>query len=61
MAHHAAGVTVVKPPTKSFGKGIGHVDDACNMLHENITISAPFLNGKVLDIDLWVWIMRMAA
>jgi hypothetical protein len=52
MTHCTTDVTVVKDPSQSFRKGIRNVDDAWNMLEDNVTAVFPFLDGKKLDIHM---------
>ena len=45
-------MTRVKNPTESLGACICRVDGGRDVEHANDTPGAPFLNGKVLNVDL---------
>ena len=52
VTHEAVGVTMMERSTQRFGEGIGRVDDAGDMFQDNFALGFPFLNGKVLDVDV---------
>ena len=52
MTHGAADMTRVKNPAKSFGGGIGNIDGGGDVYHANDTAGAPFLDCKMLDVNV---------
>jgi hypothetical protein len=45
-------MTRVQSPTESFGRLISHIDNAGQMVHDNNAAASPFLNCKVLDVNM---------
>ena len=52
MAHDAACMAAVKNPSQRFGHIIGGVDDAGDVVHDDVASVLPFLDGKMLDVDV---------
>ena len=52
MPHVAAGMTDMDDPSKRFGEIITGIDDPRKMLHDEIFLLMPFLDGKMLDINV---------
>ena len=52
MAHTATSMSGEQHPTESLGKPIAGVDDPRKMLHNDISLFTPFLNGEMLDLDM---------
>ena len=52
MAHTATNMLGEQHPTKSLGEAIAGVDDPGKVLHNDIPLFAPFLNGEMLDLDM---------
>ena len=42
----------MKNLAENFGPIIAGVDNPRNMLHHNLSFGTPFLNGKMLDLDM---------
>jgi hypothetical protein len=42
----------VQCPTESFGCLISHVDNTGQMVHDNNAVAPPFLDCKVLDVNM---------
>ena len=52
MAHTATSMLGEQHPTESLGEAIAGVDDSRKVLHNDIPLFAPFLNGEMLDLDM---------
>ena len=52
MAHRATDMAAVEDPAERFGQSIRGVDRARDMLQNNIALIFPFLNGKMLDVNM---------
>ena len=52
MAHETTGVTGMKDPTKGLGKIIGRVNNARNMDEANVSLLAPVLDSKKLNVNM---------
>ena len=52
MSHAAAGVARMKHPAQSFREIVADVHDSWAMVHNDITCVLPFLDGKVLNVDV---------
>ena len=52
MSHTAAGMTSMQHTPKSLGKIITGIHRSGEMFHDKVALFAPFLNGKVLDLDV---------
>ena len=52
MAHEAGCMTIMEGIAKGLGALIRWVKNTGDMLDKEITVSTPFLNGKVLDVDV---------
>ena len=52
VAHSVASMSGEQNPSKSLGKPITGVDHPGKVLHNNIPLFAPFLNGEMLDFDM---------
>ena len=52
MAHRAADMATVEDPAKCFGQSVRGVDRAGDMLQNKVALILPFLNGKMLDVDM---------
>jgi len=52
VSHHAADMAVVKRWPQRFCEGIRWVDDPGDMAENDVAVGFPFLDGKVLDIDM---------
>ena len=42
----------VQGPSESFGRLISHIDNTGQMVHDNNAVASPFLNCKVLDVNM---------
>ena len=51
MFHAVVGMVRVKHPSKGLGEVITGVENAQEMLHDQVTLFVPFLNGEVLDLS----------
>lgn len=52
MAHQSAGMAMVESRAEGLGERVGGIDDTRDMLENDCTVHLPFLDGKVLDIDM---------
>ena len=52
VSHDSPSVTGVENPSKRLGKVIRWADNARDMMHDKVLLFLPFLNGKVLDINM---------
>jgi len=52
MSHCLMSMLIMQNPTKSFGRVIWRIQNTSDVSHENITLLAPFLYCKKLDIDV---------
>jgi hypothetical protein len=52
VSHDAANMAMMEDPTEGFGEGIGRVDDARDMDHDDVAVAFPLLQGEVLNIDM---------
>ena len=52
MSHAVVGMTGMQDPTKRFGEIITGIEDPRKMLHDEIFLFAPFLDGKMLDVNV---------
>ena len=52
MTHEAANMTMMKRGSKRFRQGIRGVDDTRNVRKNNLIRCLPFLEGKMLDVDM---------
>ena len=52
MFHAAASMTGMWDPSKRFGEIVTGIEDPSKMLHDEMLLLAPFLDGKMLDVDL---------
>ena len=52
MPHASPGVTSMQHPAKGLGQSIGGIEKAGKVFHDDVTFLAPFLNGKVLRLDM---------
>ena len=52
MSHATASMARVEHPTKSFGHVVTQVDDTWAVTQNDVALVAPFLNGKMLDLDV---------
>lgn len=52
MSHQAADVTGVKDPSERLGVSIAWIDDARDVVHLDVPISSPLLDGEMLDINV---------
>jgi hypothetical protein len=52
VAHGTASMTGKESPAKRFGSMVGNVDDAGDVTHDDDTTALPFLDGKVLNVDV---------
>ena len=51
MTHEPTAMTRVQDPSCRFRQGIRRIDDTRNVVHQDLTIIFPVLNGKSLDVD----------
>ena len=52
VTHGTTDMAGMENPAKSFGGGIGNIDGSMNVDHFDDATGAPFLNSKVLDVDM---------
>ena len=52
MAHESTHMTMTESRPKRFGEGIGRVHNTWNVFQNNFAIRLPFLNRKVLNVDM---------
>ena len=52
MSHAAMGAMRVQHPTQSFGQSVRGIGQTRKMLHQDATVLAPPLDGKVLDLNM---------
>jgi hypothetical protein len=52
VSHRVPDMTRVKDPTESLGACIGRIDGGWDVKHANDTPGAPFLDSKVLNVDV---------
>jgi len=52
VAHESAAVSVVESPAKGFCKGVGAVDATGDVGEDALAVGFPFLDGKMLDVDM---------
>ena len=52
MAHTATSMSGEQHPTESLGEAITGVDNPGKVLHNDIPLFAPFLDGEMLDLDM---------
>ena len=52
MSHATACMARMEHPSKNLGQIIARIENPCEMFHDNVAFLAPFLNGKVLDLDV---------
>ena len=52
MAHSTMEVTRMELEGERFSSGIRRIDRSRDMCEQDVAIRAPFLNGKMLDVDV---------
>lgn len=52
VTHGATSVTGVECPAEGLGTLVGGVDDAGDVVHDDISTLTPLLNGKMLNVDV---------
>ena len=52
ITHAAVGMMGMWDPSKRFGEINAGIDDPRKMLHDEIFLLAPFLDGKMLDVNV---------
>ena len=52
MSHTAAGMMGMWDSSKRFGEIIAGIGDPRKMLHDEIFLLAPFLDGEMLDVNV---------
>ena len=52
MPHQTSDMSMVQRGPKGFGQRIGSINDTRNMSENDFAISLPFLNGKMLYVDV---------
>ena len=53
MSHATTGVTGMQDPSKRLGEIITGIENPRKMLHDKNFLLTPFLDGKMLDVDVW--------
>ena len=52
VTHDASSMTRVQNPTQRFGEIIGRIDDPRKMLHDDVPVGFPILNGEELNVSV---------
>ena len=52
VAHSTVGMSIVKQSRKRLGTGITRINGTSNMKQEKLVTDTPFLDGKMLDINM---------
>ena len=52
MTHHAAHMSKMQGGAQRLGEGIGRIDDTRDVTENDVALGFPFLNRKMLDIDV---------
>ncbi len=52
MTHQTANMAMMKSRSKQLGERLGRVDDSRDLHQDNVTVSFPFLNCKMLYVDM---------
>ena len=52
MSHAVAGMMGMWDPSKRFGEIVAVIENPMKMLHDQIFVLAPFLDGEMLDVNV---------
>ena len=52
MTHQATNMTEVESGAERFSEGVRRIDDTRDVAKDNIAVGLPFLNGKVLNVNM---------